>query len=76
MTSMLVIMASKEADINLEWVPCINYLLYFQKNTVDIRPLIDSDSKVNIMTLDYTDKLGLKVYSTNVEAQKINNLTF
>lgn len=76
MTSMLVIMASKEADINLEWVPCINYLLCFQKNTVDIRPLIDSDSKVNIMTLDYTDKLGLKVYSTNVEAQKINNLTF
>lgn len=38
--------------------------------------MIDLDSKVNIITLVYISKLGLKVYYTNIGAQKINNSTF
>ena len=52
---------------------CIHYLVQFQKDKVDIWALIDFDSNVNLMTPAYTTKLGLKIQSTNVKAQKIDS---
>lgn len=47
----------------LDWALCINYLLYFQKNTIEIKALIDFKSKVNALMLVYALKLiGLQVY--------------
>ena len=67
---------SKEDDVTLEWVPCVHYPLRFRKDTADIRALIDSGSEVNAMTPAYTSRLGLRVYRTNIGAQKIDVSTF
>lgn len=63
-----VTMASKKANIALEKVFCIDFLLCFWKNIIDIRALIDSGSKINAMTLAYINKLDFKVCFTNVGA--------
>lgn len=60
----------------LERVPYIHYLLYFQKDIAEIKTLIDLGSKVNIILLAYSSKLGLKVCHTNIRAQKIDGSTF
>ncbi len=71
--SILVIGADMEDTLLLlERVLCFQYPLYLQKNTADVRALIDFSSKVNAITRAYILKLGLKVYPTNVEAQKID----
>ena len=62
--------------MTLERVPCIHYPFCFQKDTADIRALINLGSKVNAMTPAYASKLGLKVQPTNVEAQKIDGSTY
>lgn len=36
----------------------IYYLLYFQRNKDDVETLINSNNKINIITLAYTKKLG------------------
>ena len=51
-------------------VPCIYYLVRFQEKQV--KALLDSGSKVNAMNSDYARKLGLKIWRTNVETQKID----
>ena len=61
--------------MSFERVPCIYYLLCFQKDTIGVKALIDSGSEVNVMTLAYALKLGFKVYHTDVGAQKINSST-
>ena len=66
---------SKEDDVTLKRVPCVHYLLRFQKNTVDVRVLIDSGSEVNAITPAYTSKLGFRVRHTDVGAQKIDGST-
>ena len=66
---------SKEEPISLERVPYIYYLLRFRKDTADVRALIDSGSEVNVMALAYASKLGLKIYHTNIGAQKIDGST-
>ena len=66
---------SKENHVTLKRVPCINYPLCFQKNTVGIRTLVDSGSEVNAIILTYAAKLGLKVWKTNIRAQKIDGST-
>ena len=53
-------------------VPCIHYLVQFQKDKEVIKALIDSGSKVNAMTLAYAKQLGLQVRKTDVGAQKID----
>ena len=58
---MSVTEASKEDYVSLEWMPCIYYLLRFQKDTAGIKALIDLGSEVNAMTPAYVLKLGLKV---------------
>ena len=67
---------SKKDDIVLEKVPCIHYLLQFQKDNVEAKALINSNSKVNAMTQAYISKLSLRVRYTNIGAQKINSFTF
>ena len=63
--------ASKKDEVILERVPCIHYLLRFRKDKEnEVQALINSGSKVNAMTPAYVLKLGLKVYHTNVGAQK------
>ena len=37
--------------------------------------MIDSGSKVNVMTLTYIKKLGLRTQKTDVRAQKIDGLS-
>lgn len=54
----------------------IHYSLRFQKNTVVFRALIDLGSKINAMTPVYAFKLALKMYYTNVGAQKIDDSSF
>ena len=70
-----MIKISKEEFVPLKQVSCIYYLLRFWKDIVDVKALIDSGSKVNAMTPAYTSKLDLKVYHTNVGAQKIDGST-
>ena len=74
-TSLSVIEASKEEYVSLEQVPCIHYSLHFHKDTVGVRALIDSSSEINAMSPAYASKLSLKIYHTNVGAQKIDGST-
>lgn len=67
--------ANKKDNIALKKVLYISYSLYFQKDIVEVRALIDSGSKINIMTLAFISKLGLKVGHTNIKPQIIDNST-
>ena len=51
-------------------VPCIHYLVWFQKEQV--RALLDSGSKVNAINPAFARKLDLHIRKTNVGAQKID----
>ena len=55
-TSTLVTGADEETLIR---IPYIHYLVRFQKNKGTIQALIDSSSKVNVMSLAYAKKLEL-----------------
>ena len=68
--------ASQENVVVLNWVAFICYPIWFKKSKVQVQALINSGNKVNAMTPEYTLKLGLKVRSTDVEAQKIDGSTF
>lgn len=57
--------ASKE-DVVLDWVLCIYYLLYFWKDTSNIRVLINSGNKINAIISVFAFKLGLKWGHTKV----------
>ena len=66
--------ANKEAQkMILDCVPCVYYLVQFQKKKSMIWALIDSTKKVNAITPAYTTKLGIKVWKANVRAQKISD---
>ena len=69
-TSLLVTKTNKE--VTLEQVPCIHYLLPFEKDVVGIRALVDSGSEGNTMTPAYAAKLGLKDQKTDIGAQKFD----
>lgn len=53
--------ASKENKVVLERVLCIYYSLHFQKNTAEVKALINSDSKINAIILTYAAQLRLWV---------------
>lgn len=61
------IKADKIDDLILEYVFCINYLIWFKNDK--IRALINSNNKINAMTLAYTFKLSFKVCFINMKAQ-------
>lgn len=73
---LLVIEMSKKDYVSLEQVPYIYYPLYFQKNTISMRALIDLGTEINTIILVYILKLYLKFYYTNIRAQKRDNSTF
>ena len=52
-------------------MPCIHYPIKFQKEQVKTQ--LDSDSKVNVINPNFAQKLGPKVWKTNIGAQKINS---
>lgn len=56
-----------------EHATCIHYLFYLKKNQTKVRALLDFDSEVTAMALAYATNLGLKIRSTNVKAQKIDD---
>ena len=68
-------MTETNKEVTLEWVPSINYPLYFRKDTAGVRALVDLGSEVNAMTPAYAAKLGLKVRKTDIGAQKIDGST-
>ena len=57
----------------LDKVPCIYYSVQFRKDKgKDVLALLDSENKVNAMTLAYTVHLGLKVRMTDISVQEID----
>lgn len=67
--------ASRKDEIVLEKVLCIYYPLCFCKDIIEVKVLLDSDSKINAITSAYAAKIGLKIRPTNFKAQKINDFT-
>lgn len=66
-----MIEASKKDDLVLEKVSCIYYPVWFKKDKV--KALINFGSEINTIIQAYILKLNLKIRSTNVQTQKINN---
>ena len=60
-----------DSDEEVVRVPCIYSLVQFQEEQV--RTLLDSGSKVNIINPDFARKLGIKIWKTNSETQKIDS---
>lgn len=58
----------------LNYVFWIYYPVWFKENK--IRALINLSSKINVISLVYASKLGLKVWHTNIRAQKVNGSIF
>lgn len=65
-----ITVASKKDNVVLEKILYTHYLIWFKINKIKV--LINSDNKVNAMTLGYTSKLGLKFCPTNIKARQIN----
>ncbi len=61
-----------EEKKELEWVPCIWYLVTFKDQTEVLQNL---GSKVNVMSQAFTFQLSLKIWKTNVGDQKIDGTT-
>ena len=74
-TIALVTEARKEVqEMILNWLSCIYYPMQFQKDKKrTIWVLKDLDSEANVITLAYNKQLGLQIWKTDVEAQKINS---
>ena len=69
-TSVSVIDDGKE--VVLKRISSIHYPVQFQEDQEQVKPLLDSGSKVNAMSPTYAKRLGLKARNTNVGAQKID----
>ncbi len=61
-----------EKTEELEWVLCIWYPVTFKNQT---KALLESESKLNVISQAFAQQLGLKIRKTNVGAQKIDNTT-
>lgn len=55
-----------------ERVLCIYYPIWFKREQAKTYTLINFGSKVNAITQSYIIKLGLKIWTTNVKAQRID----
>ncbi len=62
----------KKTEVELEEIPYIWYPVTFKDQ---IKALLDSKSKVNVISQAFAHQLGLKICKTNVEAQKIDGTT-
>ena len=45
-------------DVTLDYILCIYYLIYFLKNKNNVKALINSTSKINVLTSIYILKFG------------------
>lgn len=73
-TSMSMTKATKKDKVILEKIPYIHYPLCFCKDKKNkVQTLINSGNKINIMNLRHIAKIGLKICSTNIKAQKIDD---
>ena len=70
MVVLVISMSVTEKKEELEWVPCIQYLIIFKDQT---KALLDSKSKVNPMSQAFAHQLGLTIGKTNVGVQKIDS---
>ncbi len=61
-----------EETKELEWIPCIWYLITFKDQT---EALLDLGSKVNPISQAFAHQLGFKIWKTNVGTQKIDGTT-
>lgn len=61
-----------EEKEKLEQVPCVQYFVTFKNQN---EALLDSRSKVNIMSQTFASQIGLKTWRTDVAARKINVTT-
>ena len=77
MTTFLLIfgVSIKIKDQQLKYVSSIQYPIKFKKGHTKIQALLDSGSEVDAITSVYATKLRLRIYSTNVRAQKIDGFT-
>ena len=55
-------------DQQLECIPSIQYLVKFKKSLTKFQALLDSGSKINVITTAYTAKLELRVCFNDVRA--------
>lgn len=60
----------------LKCMPCIYNPMHFKKDQANIQALLDSVSKINVIILVYAANLDLKIWPTNIGAQKIYNSIF
>lgn len=58
---------------SLKRVPYIHHPICLKKNQAEVQALLDFGSDVNAMTSAYTTKPDLKVWLTNIKAQKIDD---
>ena len=65
-------MTGKKKEEELERIFCIWYPVTF-KNQIEV--LLDSGSEVKVMNPVFASQLGLRIWKTNVEAQKIDDTT-
>ena len=63
---------NQDEKVVLEKVSCIHYPIWFQESQEQVMALLNSGSKVNAMSPAYAKKLGLKIWKTNIGAQKID----
>lgn len=56
---------TENQEAELKQVSCIQYLITFQDT---MNALLDLESEVNIISLEFAQKLGLKIKNTNVSA--------
>ena len=69
MATFTLVTANLEA---LQYIPCIWYPIQSQNHKV--QALIDSNSKIIVMTPAYIAKLGFIIQKTSIGAQKIDGL--
>ena len=67
--------SKKALKVILDQVSCIYYLVQFCQDKEIIQALINFGSEVNVMSLAYAKKLGLRTQIINVGAQKIDGLS-
>ena len=65
-------MTDKKRKEKLEQVPCIWYPVNFNNQT---KALLDLKSEINVMSPVFASQLGLRIWKTNVRAQKIDGTT-
>lgn len=71
-TSIIEVRKKSKMALFLQRILCTYYPPRFGKNQAKIKALIDSNSEINVMFPAYTAKSGLKIWSINFVAQKID----